>query len=164
MFIILFSQCSDILSLPTLKQFIYISLSACLPEQVATDSSALMEAMMNVMQATCVTLQSSGHTLDGDILYQGKQTFCALFSRYFKDTMLVRGKGKAIQWYNQEGGAHITCTRRSCDLWPCEGEGAGGGCVSSCEEREAKYMSCSPFLSTMQILLAERGIKSWLHH
>ncbi len=60
------------MSLPTLKQYIY----SCM------DSTTLVEAMLNVMQATFVTLQSAP-ALDRDILLKSQQTFFTLFSRYF---------------------------------------------------------------------------------
>ena len=41
-----------------------------------------MEAMVNVMQATFVTLQSSP-THNGSILLKGHQLFLALFSKFF---------------------------------------------------------------------------------
>lgn len=70
------------MSLPTLKQQIYDSLSEF-------EDSAVREAMMNVMQATFVTLQSAP-ILDADILSKGQQIFDTLFSRYFKETMRVK--------------------------------------------------------------------------
>ena len=73
--------------LQTLRNHIYYSL--CLPDVIPTASTALMEAMLNVMHATFVTLQS-GPTLDKELLSRGKQTFLTLFSRYFKETVKVK--------------------------------------------------------------------------
>lgn len=74
---------SDIMSLSTLRQSIYYSLS--MPSVMPTsESTVLMEAMLNLMQATCVTLQSSP-CLEEETLFKGQQTFHTLFTRYFKE-------------------------------------------------------------------------------
>lgn len=73
------------MTLPTLKQYIYYSF--CVPEPGGS-TAGVMEAMMNVTQATFVILQSAPN-LDRDILSKGLQTFLTLFSRYFKETMKV---------------------------------------------------------------------------
>ena len=74
------------MSLSVLRQSIYYSL--CMPEVVAADNSVLMEAMLNLMQATFVTLQS-GPSLDEETLFKGRQTFHTLFTRYFKESAEV---------------------------------------------------------------------------
>lgn len=78
---------SDVMCLQMLRGHIYYSL--CLPETTPTSSTALMEAMLNVMHATFVTLRS-GPMLDKELLSRGKQTFLTLFSRYFKETVKVK--------------------------------------------------------------------------
>ena len=84
---------SDVMTLPTLKQYIYYSFAVPEPGEASDgagsrDGSMLMEAMMNVTQATFVTLQTAP-TLDSGIFSKGHQTFFTLFSRYFKETMKV---------------------------------------------------------------------------
>ena len=67
-----------------MRQYIYHSLSVY-PD---VDNSALLEAMMNLMHATYVTLQSRP-ILDEENLSNGMIVFSSLFFHYFKDTMKV---------------------------------------------------------------------------
>ena len=62
---------------------LYHSLSA-----TTTDSKVLvMEAMLNLMQATFVVLQSSP-SLDEQTLFTGQETFQALYTSYFKENIM----------------------------------------------------------------------------
>ena len=63
------------MSMPTLRQQLYSSLSE-------SGDSSVREAMMNVMQAAFVTQQSS----DAD---EGQQVFNTLFSHHFKEAVKV---------------------------------------------------------------------------
>lgn len=66
---------SDIMSLPLLKQENIYSVSVAAASDIS--NAAKMETMMNVMQATFVTLQSSS-MLDQDTLSRGRQIFLSL--------------------------------------------------------------------------------------
>ena len=63
------------MSLPSLKKYIYASIA---PGNTA--DSTIIEAMMNIMQATSTVLQSLPH-LD-DTISMGVKTFLALFSQF----------------------------------------------------------------------------------
>ena len=76
-----FSPCSDIISLTGLKQLM-INLENL-------DNSQPLEAMMNIMQATFLVLQSS-IVLNEDILTKGQKTFHTLFSLHFKNCKEVK--------------------------------------------------------------------------
>ena len=71
------------MSLPKLKDYIYRSFS---PE--LGGNGAMLEAMMNVMQATFVVLQSVS-TLDEKILKMGHKIFHTLFTQSFKEKTQV---------------------------------------------------------------------------
>ena len=66
------------MSMPTLRQQLYSSLSE-------SGDSSVREAMMNVMQATFVTQQSS----DADVQSKSRQVFNTLFSHHFKEAVKV---------------------------------------------------------------------------
>ena len=72
------------MAIPTLKERIY---SCCEPKPVHNNRVMMLEAMMNVMQAAFVILQSST-SLDKDMetLSVGYEVFVTLFSSYFDKT------------------------------------------------------------------------------
>lgn len=72
-----------------LKESIYKTLYHSLSAATTTDSKVLvMEAMLNLMQATFVVLQSSP-SLDEQTLFTGQETFHTLYTYYFKENMEV---------------------------------------------------------------------------
>lgn len=74
----------DVLTLPTLKQYVYLAL---IPGggRLGTE---VVEARLNVMHGTFLTLQSSPY-LDDDLLVKGFQVFQTLFTRHFTETLQV---------------------------------------------------------------------------
>lgn len=70
------------MSLPTLKKHVYASMGQ------GTTGVAKMEAMMNIMQTTCIVLQSSP-VLGEDTLSKGRNTFLTLLSRFVTETVMV---------------------------------------------------------------------------
>ena len=70
--------------LPALRKCIY---GFCMHD------NASMEALMNVMQATFLVLQSIP-TLDDDILSKAYQVFCYLYAQYFEKVIYNQVKTK----------------------------------------------------------------------
>lgn len=70
------------MSLPTLKKHVYTSMAQGSP------AVAKMEAMTNIMQATCTILQSSP-ILGEDTLCKGRNAFLGLLSYFVTDTVKV---------------------------------------------------------------------------
>lgn len=92
------------MTLPTLKQFIYFSLA---PESPA-GGCGLMEAVMSVMQATYLTLQTTP-ALDRDGLAKGQKTFQVLFTRYFNESRKVCVWGVRPHPFNGQATPIVLC-------------------------------------------------------
>ena len=77
------------MTVTVLKHYIYLSLS--MPEAAGTVGLDfnLLEAKLNVMQATFLVLESSP-SLNQDVLDEGLLTFQTLFNRYFKEGVQVQ--------------------------------------------------------------------------
>ena len=81
---------SDIMTLPTLKDYIYYSLYIPAPSDGSgqPDGSGHLEARLNVMHTIYLTLLSSP-TMSKDVLLRGQQVFQTLFTRFFKENLEV---------------------------------------------------------------------------
>ena len=80
---------SDVMSLPMLKQHVYVALE---PQQSGEGGGGkgmeAVEARLNVMQVVFLSIQLSP-SLDRDILLKGQQIFQSLFNRHFTDKLEV---------------------------------------------------------------------------